>query len=546
MPARTLRYLLVVVAVICASSAAHAQWISFTDQTATYLQIPNVNTDPDEKDFQLGDLDNDGDLDLVNVRKESFYADGPRSHLLIMNINGIMTDQTALYAPGFNANPSLARVVIIGDFDNDNWKDVVIVNTNSQVISTNYQLHYYKNLGQSGGTWLGLQYEAGHFPLFTSPIARFCSGAAGDMDNDSDLDLFVGDYNNSLEDRLLRNDGLGYFTDVTGSKYTGGANASVFSVEASFNDIDQDGDNDIVETNGTVGELRVHVNGGPPNYNFTVVNIAVGGATYTNAIGDLNNDGRTDIYQGRDGQDAYTINNIPPGGAIIAGNFSTTVLTNTNAPKTTNFAGNAYLVDLDGDGDKDLAMGDTDVDVPGCARRAVLYRNGTVGPAQTQLLMDPYGAANQNFNTLGTHDLAVLDLNGDGKPDIISGRCTGYNVFIQDGPPFNLTVTEPTPGALNMAVVGGAPNTDLYTLISTVIINPAGAGPFFGMDPSAYQNFLNLYPNAPVFAQTNLAGAYSFVLPGGTVPSPFPTQWVTAQLIGPLGYTLSNYVTITF
>ena len=68
---------------------------------------------------------------------------------------------------------------------------------------------------------------------------------------------------------------------------------------------------------------------------------------------DRNNDGKIDIYQGRDGQDAYTINNIPPGGSITPANFTTTTLTTGNAPKTTNFAGNAYLVDMDGDGQRD-------------------------------------------------------------------------------------------------------------------------------------------------------------------------------------------------
>ena len=53
---------------------------------------------------------------------------------------------------------------------------------------------------------------------------------------------------------------------------------------------------------------------------------------------------------------------------------------------------------------------------------------------------------------------------------------------------------------------------------------PAGSGPFFGMDPSAYQTFLTLYPSQPVYGVTDGAGAYNFSLPGGTIPSPFPIR----------------------
>ena len=193
-------------------------------------------------------------------------------------------------------------------------------------------------------------------------------------------------------------------------------------------------------------------------------------------------------------------------------------------------------------------MADTDVDVPGCNRHAVLYRNGTIGPAQAQLLVDPWGNPDTylNIHTQGTHDLAILDLNGDGLMDIINGRCIGYHVFIQDGPPFSLAVTEPTSGrASTWSWRAASPNTALYTVIATTIVNPVGSGPFFGLDPSAYTNFLTLYPDAPVFATTNGSGGYNFSLPGG-VPSPFPTQWRAFQLTGPLGFTLTNIATITF
>lgn len=547
MTARTARFLIAAVLLAASPAMVHAQWITFTDMTSTYLSLPNYQNDVEEKDMALADLDSDGDLDLVNVRKEGFYATGSRTHILLMNVNGVLTDQTATYAPGFLANPSLARVVVIADFDNDGDKDVVVVNTDAQPV------HYYKNLGGTGASWLGLQYETGHFPAFI-PGGRFCSAAAGDPDGDGDLDMFLGDYNNSLEDQFCTNNGLSTFTNTTASWFPSANNVSTFSVEANFADVELDGDQDIMESDGTVGQMRVHVNrrihvpGGSGQVgNFFVTQNVASSATYTNAIGDLNNDGKIDIYQGRDGQDAYSINTSTTSSV----SFTTTTLA--NAPKTTNFAGNAYIVDLDGDGDNDLAMADTDVDVPGCGRNAIFYRNSTIGAAQPQLLMDPwYNPATQqntflNIHTLGTHDLAILDLNGDGRMDIVSGRCQGYNVFIQDGPPFNLAITSPSAGAFSMHVNGAAPNTTLYTLVSFVQLNPAGSGSFFGLDPSAYLNFVNFSPmGQPIIAPANGAGVYSFSLPGGSLPTPLPTQWRTAELTGPQGYTLTNVVTITF
>jgi hypothetical protein len=548
MTARNARFLIAAAFLLGVPSVTFAQWITFTDQTSTYLSMANYQNDIEEKDLQLADLDNDGDLDLVNVRKQEFYLTGNRTHVLLMNVAGVLTDQTATYAPGFLANPSLARVVVIGDYNGDGWKDVVVVNTDFQPV------HYYHNAGQSGGSWLGLVFQTGHFPTFT-PGGRFCSAAAGDPDGDGDLDMFLGDYNNTLENQFCTNNGLSTFANATAAWFPSGNNNSTFSVEASFADADTDGDQDIYESDGTVGQMKIHVNrrihvpGGAGQVgNFFVTQNVASSATYTSAIGDLNNDGKIDIYQGRDGQDAYSINTSTPSSI----SFTTTTLS--NAPKTGNFAGNAYIVDMDGDGDNDIAMADTDVDVAGCNRNAVLYRNGHIGAAQPQLLVDPWYTAGPpqvntftNIHTQGTHDLAILDLNGDGLMDIFNARCQGYHVFIQDGPPFNLSVTSPAPGAISINVNGAVPNTTLYTLVSFVQLNPVGSGSFFGLDPSAFINYINLSPmGQPIIAPANGAGAYSFSLPGGSVPSPLPTQWRTAELTGPQGYTLTNIVTLTF
>lgn len=67
--------------------------------------------------------------------------------------------------------------------------------------------------------------------------------AAGDYDNDGDVDLYV---TNLQENVLLANDGTGTFTDVTSEAGVGNAN---WSTSAAFVDIDLDGDLDLFVTN---------------------------------------------------------------------------------------------------------------------------------------------------------------------------------------------------------------------------------------------------------------------------------------------------------
>src|SRR5687767_9156729 len=125
-------------------NVAHAQWLDWADESSLRLTLTSVAvSDPEEKDMWNADLNNDGDEDLIVVRKQPFSSSTQpgKSNLLLMNINGIMTDQTSTYAPGFLSNVNFARDVYIGDFDGDNWKDVVIANTFGQ------QPLYYRNRG---------------------------------------------------------------------------------------------------------------------------------------------------------------------------------------------------------------------------------------------------------------------------------------------------------------------------------------------------------------------------------------------------------------
>lgn len=538
---------------MCAGVVAQAPaWITFTDETSARLPTDAGFTgDPDEKDFTVIDIDHDGDLDIIDIQKNSIYGNvGPRSHRLLLNNGGVFTDQAATLAPGFLSNTSIGRLAAIKDFDGDGWEDVIVINTNDAACSTGNQLQMHRNLGVNGlGQWLGLQYDtSGRFPQYIAPCARFCGGDAGDVDNDGDNDLYVGDYNNTLEDKLLINNGAGVFTDETAIRIPGGT-SSTFTVDIFVRDINNDGWNDILISDGTVGLVKLRINNGAGSFN-SLVNVP-NALTYTLAAGELNNDGWLDLYQGRDGQDAYNLNTSTVPGQSPT--FSTTVLT--SSPGTSGFAGNAQIVDMDNDGRNDIVMGDIDVDVPDCTRHATLLRNLAAAPGSS-ILSDPYSANSgcvaptggcQNFHTNGTHDIAVIDLNGDGRKDMVYGLCTGYRCFIQNAPMFTLALTEPTPGGMSISVDGAPPNNQVFNLVALTQLVNVGTGPFFGLDASAFSIFTAFYPSQPFVGSTNAFGQYSFVFPANTFPQTIAWTWQmrSVALVG-TQTLLSNVETRTF
>ncbi len=420
---------------LCLASPGMAQtveWLSFIDVTDTKLSADSSlgSNDTVEKDLIAGDMDKDGDTDLLIVRKVRFSNAGGLRNVLLMNENGVLTDRTATLAPDM-LDQTDDRDVVLVDLNGDTWPDLVTATTFTE------QPRIYMNLGENGsGTWLGFDYDPkeGRLPTF-SPGPKFCALAAGDVTGDDRPDIYFVDYDNNLEDRLLINNGNGFFTDETTSRMTLAMYESVFGTDAAIVDIDGDDDLDIIKNNASGSSpppdasepaVRIFYNDGSGN--FTFMQLAYTVAPYMIEVADFDQNGRQDIYVVDDAQDAILFNTGNDG----QGHAQFNAVAPSNSPATNFFGGNTKVGDLDGDGILEILVADVDTDIEGCNRKMTILRGTGTPPNITY--SDPLTGGTRNYTTSGTFDVEVLDWNGDGQLDIFAATCTG-NVMLENVSP---------------------------------------------------------------------------------------------------------------
>jgi hypothetical protein len=426
-------------------------WVSFhQDDTLLNGDSGTLLNDQQEKDYAWGDLDNDGWTDLVIVRKQPYTTGGRYPNVLLMNEGGTLTDRTAQYAsatdvPGDQGflTPTNDRDVILGDVDLDGWLDVITCTTitPNQPKSLSHP-RVYMNLGQdSSGQWLGLEYQESRIPDFGT-YPNFCGVGIGDVTGDGYPDLYFAHYHQSavvdLNDRLLINDGTGSFGDESATRMTPQMLDSSFGVSAVIADMNGDGVADIVKDTalGSTGasgpKMSVSYNNPNSPGMFNVFQEPYLGAPYHTNVGDLNQDGKPDVVIADDGSDRYMLNQgNDPFGRVI---WSSAYTYNTDD----GFGSNNLVADLDGDNWNDVLICDVDVDIPSCSRRLHIYHNrgGTVGGFVT--LHEESGGGDRGITGMstsdmtGTHDVAVFDLDNDGDNDMVIGRCSGTDLWIND------------------------------------------------------------------------------------------------------------------
>ena len=252
-------------ALLCAPRRGEAQTAAFTDVT------PPIMLDTYwSEGVAWGDVDNDGDLDLL-VSNEGQYL------RLFRNDGGVFTLATPA---GLSAAGNWTGIAW-GDVDNDGDIDLLAAEAERPK-------HLYLNNGAGGFTEL---------PVAALADSAHTHGVSWvDFDRDGDLDIFLARAESVTQsysplDKLIRNDGGGAFSDVTPAALLD----PQYGRGCSWADYDNDGDPDLCV--GNFGTSRLFRNDGGGNFtDATPAALAVYGHAGGIAWGDYDNDGDFDLF----------------------------------------------------------------------------------------------------------------------------------------------------------------------------------------------------------------------------------------------------------
>jgi hypothetical protein len=223
------------------------------------------------------DYDNDGDKDFfatsISGFNKFYQNDGSMNFTDITATCGLFTDNKYTYGASF------------GDIDNDGDLDVFICNRDD--VTFNQYNYLYRN---DSGTYVDVTVSAG---INLGNQVSFTS-AFFDYNNDGYQDIYVANDKVANINRLYENDGDGTFTDVS---FVSGAGVAIDAMSTTIGDYNNDGWFDIYVTNTTAGNYLLKNNG---DDTFTNVAPTIGVAFESIAWGsvflDADNDTNLDLY----------------------------------------------------------------------------------------------------------------------------------------------------------------------------------------------------------------------------------------------------------
>ncbi len=237
----------------------------------TYTSNITTQGESGQAGLSWADFDEDGDMDVVTL------SGTVAGNTVLWTNNGTDWDSTNILVGGGATGPNSQSATWF-DYDNDGDLDLYI-GLGADDNSNPQNNHLFRN---DAGTLV--EVTSGVGPIITDGTLTIGTAAA-DIDNDGDLDLFVGSDGgsaNGYRNHLYINDGTGVFTDF-GTAAPGDSN---FTRSVAFADIDNDGDMDMML--GREGPNLMYINNGNVGTHWQQIKLVGNGTTInTSAIGAL-------------------------------------------------------------------------------------------------------------------------------------------------------------------------------------------------------------------------------------------------------------------
>jgi hypothetical protein len=245
--------------------------------------------------------------------------------------------------------------------------------------------------------------------------------AWADVDGDGFLDLFVS--NKGGPSRLFLNNGNGAFRDVTEEA---GLEETGFAMGSCFGDVNNDGKPDLYVAKGGRYEIesnRLYFNASAPGHPKFVditesAGVGIKTFTYGSTMFDYDRDGRLDIYCSNYGvgQHNYLFRNLTAGPRPEDVKFVD--VTDRAGVGSRLWAWSSTAFDYDGDGWDDIVVSNGRYPA---GEKKTLYRN--MGDGTFRDVAAEAGVGDENW-TLG---IGVGDINNDGWPDLYVSNYVGRN-----------------------------------------------------------------------------------------------------------------------
>ena len=382
----------------------------------------------------IGDIDGDGKTDLVVPNNSS--------NTVSLFKNTSTSGTISLTAKTDFATATNPQGAAVGDLDGDGKTDVVIANASSASLSVYHNQLFTGTIPTltsftptSGNVGATVTITGTNFDATPANNTVFIGGIKVTPSAATTTQLTItvpdgakfGPISVTVNNRTAISDArfLPTYSGVAQSITTGTFAQKVdFTTGtdpqiAAIGDLDGDGKTDIALVNFSSSTLSVFRNtstsGALGASSFaTKVDFATGTGPRGLDIGDLDGDGKLDIAVANDQANTVSVfHNTGSSGTI---SFASKVdFTSGNAPK------NVAIDDLDGDGKPDIAIASNN-----SGSISILRNTSTSGSLTSSSF-----ASKVDFSTgSGPNDVAVGDIDGDGKPDIVAVNSGASNVSI--------------------------------------------------------------------------------------------------------------------